>query len=117
MDDVMQTRVASVLTAVVGVALLFSPLFVTITGGALVSTFIAGGILAVAGVVQFFWENTIPSWVSGLTAAWLAISAVVFSMGGALLWTTLVAAAVAFLLAMWDGVEVDQVSQRHHARA
>lgn len=117
MDDVMQTRIASVLTAIVGIALLFSPLFMTITGGALISTYIAGGILTLAGVVQFFWENTIPSWVSGLTAAWLAISAVVFSMGGALLWTTIVAAAVAFLLAVWDGVEVDQVAQRHHVHA
>lgn len=113
MNDIMQTRIASVLTAAVGVALLFSPLFVTITGGALISTFIAGGTLTLAGVVQFFWENTIPSWVSGLTAVWLAISAVVFSMSGTLLWTTLVAAAAAFLLAMWDGVEVDQVAQRH----
>lgn len=117
MDNVMQTRVASVLTAIVGIALLFSPLFVTITGGALVSTFIAGGILTLAGVIQYFWENTIPSWVSGLTAAWLAISAVVFSMSGALLWTTIAAAAVAFLLAVWDGVEVDQVAQKHHVHA
>ena len=117
MDDVMQTRIASILTAVVGIALLFSPLFITITGGALISTYIVGGILALAGIVQFFWENTLPSWVSGLTAVWMAVSAVIFSMGGALLWTTLVAAAAALLLAMWDGVEVDQVSQRHHVHA
>lgn len=117
MDNVMQTRVASAFTAIVGIALLFSPLFVTITGGALVSTFIAGGILMLAGVVQYFWENTIPSWVSGLTAVWLAISAVVFGMSGALLWTTIAAAAVAFLLAVWDGVEVDQVAQKHHVHA
>lgn len=117
MDNVMQTRVASVLTIAVGIALLFSPLFVTITGGALVSTFITGGVLAIAGIVQIFWENTIPSWVSGLAAVWLAVSAVVFTMSGALLWTTLVAAAAAFILAMWDGVEVDQVAQHHHVHA
>ena len=117
MDDVMQTRVASVLTAAVGVALLLSPLFVTVTGGALISTFIAGGLLVLAGVVQVFMENTIPSWVSGLTAVWIAISAAVFGMTGTFLWVTLAAAAAAFLLAMWDGVEVDQVAQKHHVHA
>ena len=117
MNNVMQTRIASLLTAVVGVWLLISPLFIAITGGALVSTFIVGGILVAAGIVQFFWENTVPSWVSGLTAIYMAVSAVAFSMSGGVLWSTLAAAAAAFLLALWDGAEVDQVIQQHHVHA
>lgn len=116
MGDVMQTRLASILTALVGVGLLLLPLFISITGGALISTLVVGGVLVLAGAAQVFWESTLPSWVSGLTAVWLAVSAVVFSMSGTLLWSTLVAAAAAFLLAVWDGVEVDQVSQRHQAQ-
>jgi len=117
MNDTMQTRVASLLTAAIGVWLLFSPLFIGITGGALISTFITGGILVLAGAVQYFWENTLPSWVGGATAIWMAVSAVVFSMSGALVWSTLAAAAAAFILAMWDGVEVEHVVQRHHVHA
>lgn len=113
MNDIMQTRIASVLSAAVGVALLFSPLFVTITGGALISTFIVGGVLTLAGLTQIFWENALPSWVGGLTAIWMAVSAVVFSMSGVLLWMTLIAAAVVFLLATWDGVEIERVQHQH----
>lgn len=113
MDNVMQTRVASVLTVVVGAWLLISPLFISITGAALVSTLIVGAIVVVAGAVQAFWESTFPSWVSGLAALWMAISTISFGMSGALLWSTLVAAAATFLLAVWDGIEVDQVAQRH----
>jgi|SRR5579883_2236812 len=113
MNNVMQTRVASVLIAAVGIWLLVSPLFIATTGGALISTLAVGGVLGLAGIVQFFWENAIPSWVSGLAAAWLAVSAVVFSMDSALLWSTGLAAAATFLLALWDGIEVDQVAQEH----
>jgi len=114
MNNVMQKRIASSLTAIIGVALLVSPLFVSITGGALISTFIVGGVLVLAGMVQVFWDNILPSWVSGLAAAWLLLSAIVFTMSGALLWVTLAAAAGAFILALWDGIEVDLVQQQHH---
>ena len=117
MNDVMQTRVASVLTAVVGAWMLVSPLFISITGRALISTLVVGGILVVAGIVQYFWENTIPSWVSGLTAVWLAVSTIVFQLSGALLWSSLIAALATFFLAIWNVLEVDQVAEQHHAHA
>jgi hypothetical protein len=117
MNDVTQTRIASILTAGIGVWLLLLPLFVTVSGGALASTLIAGGVLALAGVVQLFWENTIPSWISGLAAAWLAFSAFVFTMADGLFWNTTIAAVAALLLAMWDGIEVDKVAERHHTHA
>lgn len=113
MDNVMQSRVASVLMALVGVWLLVSPLLITITGPALISLFAVGGLLVLTGVVQFFWENTIPSWVAGLAAVWLVVSTVVFSISGAALWSQVAAAAATLLLAAWDGIEVDEVVHGH----
>jgi len=113
MDDIAQSRVASAITIVFGVWLLVSPIFINLTGGALVSTLITGAIVAIAGVVQLFWENTIPSWVNGLAAVWLLIATIVFGMTGAQVWSELVSAIVIFVAATWDGIEVDQVHQRH----
>ena len=113
MDHVTQWRVASVLAVAVGVWLLVSPLFIAMTGTILINTLVVGGIITLAGLAQLIWENTIPSWVSGIAAVWLMVSAVVFSVSGAALWSQLIAAAAAFLLAAWDGFEVDQVSQQH----
>ena len=117
MNDVTQTRVASVLTAVIGIWLLLSPLFITTSGGALVSTLVVGGILLLAGVIELFWESTIPSWVSGLTAIWMAGSTALFGMGGLLFWDTIAAATATLLIAMWDGVEIGRVAQKHHTHA
>lgn len=114
MKDVMQTRIASVLTAVLGLWLLLSPTFITTTGGALASTLVAGSVLTLAGIVELFWKNTVPSWISGLTAAWLLVSTSVFGMADALFWDTIAAAAIAFMAAIWDGIEISKVAQRHH---
>lgn len=118
MNEVTQTRIASILTTALGVWLLLSPLFIATTGGALVSTLIVGGVLTLAGIVEFFWENTVPSWISGLTAVWMAISTTAFDMTDGLLWNTLAAAVATLLIAVWDGVEVSKVAeQRHHTHA
>lgn len=117
MNDVTQTRIASVLTAALGVWLLLSPIFIATTGGALVSALVAGSILTLAGIVEFFWENTVPGWISGLTAVWVAISAVTFSMDGALFWNTILVAVAAVMVAIWDGVEVSKVAEQHHTHA
>ena len=113
MNDTVQSRVASLLSVAAGGWLLISPLFISISGPELVNTYIVGGIIAAAALIQLLWENTLPSWVNALAAAWLAISTLVFSMSGAALWSALIAAAVAFVLAVWDGIEVDQVMQKH----
>jgi hypothetical protein len=118
MKDVTQTRIASALTAALGVWLLLSPIFIETTGGALVSTLIAGSILTLAGIVEFFWENIVPSWASGLTAAWMAISTAIFGMTDLLFWNTILIAAAIFAVAIWDATEVGKVvAQRHHTRA
>ena len=117
MNDVVQTRIASVLTAAVGVWLLISPLIITTTGGALVSTLITGSILALTSVVELVWESTLPSWIGGITGVWMALSIVVFGMNSALLWSTLIAAVVTFLLSAWDGIEIQKVAENHHTHA
>lgn len=117
MRDVTQTRIASVLTAALGVWLLLSPLFIETTNGALVSTLIAGSVLTLAGIVEFFWENIVPSWASGLTATWMAISTAVFGMTDVLFWNTILVAIVTLAVAVWDGTEVSRVAERHHTHA
>lgn len=117
MKDVTQTRIASVLTAALGVWLLVSPLFIETTNGALVSTLIAGSIFTLAGIVELFWENTVPSIVSGVTAVWMAISTITFNMTDALLWNTIIIAAAMLLVAIWDGIEIGKVAERHHIHA
>jgi len=113
MNNLIQSRLASVLLAVIGGWLLASPLFITITGPALISLMIVGGLFVVLGAVQFFWENSIPSWMAGLAAVWLVVSIVVFGLAGAALWSQVIAAAAALMLAVWDGTEADIVTHSH----
>ena len=117
MNSVTQSRIASALTAAVGVWLLVSPLFISISGNALISQLIVGGVIAVAGLVQIVWENTIPSWVNAAAAIWLIISTFLFSASTAAVWSAVIAAAATLVLATWDGIEVDQLSREHHAQA
>jgi len=117
MESLSQSRLASVLTMLVGVWLLISPIFISITGGALTNILIVGAIIALAGLVQLIWTNsTLPSWISALAAVWLFIAAFTFSgVSNAVSWNEVVSAIVAFILSTWDGVEVSQVQHRHHA--
>jgi hypothetical protein len=117
MQDITQSRIASVLTTGVGVWLLVSPLFISVTGNALINLLVVGGVVTVAGLVQLIWENTIPSWINALAAVWLFIAAFMFSgISTTVAWNEAISAAVAFLLATWDGIEIDQVHREHHAR-
>src|SRR6476659_4924063 len=100
-----QTVLASVLTFLVGAWILVSPVFISITGAALVSMMVAGGVLALAGLVQIFWENTLPSWTSAVAAAYLFVTAFTFTVSDAVIWNQVVAGFVAFILATWDGIE------------
>lgn len=117
MQSLSQSRVASVLTIVVGAWLLLSPLAISITGAALVNLLIVGGVMAVAGLVQLFWMNTFPSWITALAAIWLFIAAFAFSVSTGAAWNQAISAIVAFILATWDGVEVSEVQREHHASA
>lgn len=115
MESLSQSRLASVLTLVVGVWLVLSPLFISITGGALTNILIVGGVIALAGLVQLIWTgSTLPSWIAALAAVWLFIAAFAFSVSNAMAWNEVIAAIVAFILSTWDGMEVSQVQHREH---
>lgn len=115
MESLSQSRLASVLTMLVGVYLIVSPLFISITGGALTNIIIVGAVMALAGLVQLAWTNSaLPSWVSALAAVWLFIAAFAFSVSNGMAWNEVVAAVVAFILSTWDGMEISQVQHREH---
>ena len=90
------------------------PVFTSVTGAALVSTLITGGVIALAGLVQLFWENVLPSWVEGLVAIWLFTSAIVFTISAAAAWNLVLAAIAAIFIALWDGFEVSELHQARH---
>ena len=115
MQNTTQLRVASVLTILLGAWVAISPAFISITGAALTNIIITGSVIALAGLIQLFTRSTSPSWLAGLAAVWLFISAFAFSVSNNAAWNMAISGIVAFLLATWDGVEVNTVERRHHA--
>jgi hypothetical protein len=117
MAEKRQSIFASIIILLIGVWLILSPIWVVLSGGATASTIITGIIIALAGLVQLFWEVTVPSWISALAAIWLFISAFAYSVGTGAMWSLLVSAVAVFFLSYWDGIEVSQLQHRHgHAR-
>lgn len=114
MQSLAQSRFASVLAVLVGVWLLLTPLAISMTGAALVSILITGGVIAFLGLVQLVWVNALPSWIMGLAAIWLFISAFAFSVSNAGAWNQVIFAIVTFILATWDGVEIGEFRRQHH---
>ncbi len=114
MKDLTQSRIASGLTAVAGIWLLLTPLVISMTGTALTSIFITGGVILLAGLIQMIWMNVIPSWVNLLAAVWLFISAFALTMSNGAAWNQVIVAVVTFVLAAWDEVEVRDIYHRMH---
>ncbi len=115
MDAKVQSITASVLEVIVGAWVMLVPVFTSVTGGMLTSILITGGLIALAGLVQLFWENILPSWVDAVAAIWLAASVYVFSgVSTAVKWNVVIAAAVTLILAIWDVAEVSQTQHLHH---
>jgi hypothetical protein len=114
-----QSRLASVLTLLVGIWVAISPIWISVSGGALVSVIATGVVIALFSLVQYFWENALPSWIMGLAAVWLFVSAFVFSSnvisGGAMV-NQILSAVAAFALAYWDGIEITHVHELHEQR-
>jgi len=110
MDDLNQSRFASIVTLLVGIWVAISPVFISVTGGARTSLIITGIVIALAGLVQIFWANPLPSLVSGLASIWLFISAFAFAnLSNAIVWSAVISAVVVFLLSIWDEVEISHV--------
>jgi hypothetical protein len=107
-----QSRFASVVMLLVGIWVAISPIWVSVTGGAQTSVIITGIVIALCGLAQYFWRSTLPSWIAGLAAIWLFLSTFGYDVSTAATWNQVIFAIVTFVLAFWDGVEVNQV--QHH---
>jgi hypothetical protein len=114
MKDQSQSQLASLLTVGVGAWLMVSPLFIAASGAALVNTLIIGGIFVVAGMVQLIWTNTLPSWISAVAAIWLLGSAFIFNADIGYVWSMVLSAVAALVLAVWDGVEITHLQHSRH---
>jgi hypothetical protein len=106
MESLTQSRLASFLTLALGVWLAISPSFISVSGGAKTNLIVVGVIIGLAGFIQMFWHSTLPSWVVGLGAIYLLISAFAYNVSNAVTWNMILSSAAAFMLATWDGVEV-----------
>jgi hypothetical protein len=116
MKDRTQSRLASVIAIIAGVWLLASPLWISMTGWSLTNIIIVGVIIGLAGLIQLLWINTVPSWVVILAAVWLFISAFIFDMSAAAVWNMVITAAVVFVDAIWDNIEVGHMQHGQHVR-
>jgi hypothetical protein len=115
-DEKRQSVYASLLILLTGVWVAISPIWVVYSGGAKTNAIITGIVMALAGFVQLFWENTLPSWISALAAVWLFISAFTYNVGTGAMWSQLLSAIAVFGLSYWDGFEVNHL-HAHHASA
>ena len=114
MNDRSQSIVASTLELAVGTWLLLSPLFLAVSGAALVNVLIVGGIIALAGLAQLVWTSILPSWVSALAAIWLGVSAFIFNADAGFVWSIVLSAIAVFTLSVWDGIEVTHIQNHGH---
>ena len=117
MNDKSQSRLASVLMLGIGAWLMASPLFISVSGAAFTNVLIVGGIIALAGLTQLIWKNTLPSWISAVAAVWLLVSAFIFSADTSFVWSVVLSAVATFTLAVWDGVEVNHFQHSGHQPA
>jgi hypothetical protein len=114
MKDTTQSVVASVLMSGIGVWLMASPLFITVNDAALMNVLIVGGVIAVAGLTQLLWGSTLPSWIAALAALWLVVSVFIFSASAGFVWSAVLSAVTAFILAVWDGIEINHAQHTVH---
>lgn len=108
-----QSRLASVLSLLVGLWVLLSPIWVTVSGAAFVSVIIVGIIMIIAAATQLFLDNTVPSWINGVLAVWLLLSAFIFGVGSAATTSQVISAVLAFIFAYWYGMEVNELHTVH----
>lgn len=115
MKDRDQSRLASILALLVGIWVLISPTWVGVSGAALTSTIIVGIVMIIASVVQiFFTRNTVPSWIVGIAAVWLLISAFTYGVTAGAMTSQIISAVLAFIFAYWDGAEVTEMHSSRH---
>ena len=111
METRTQSTLASGLTMAVGLWLLVTPLFISMTGAALANILVVGAVIALIGLVELFWTNTLPSWLGALTAVWLFASVLLFDMSSTAAWNMALFAIATFVISIWEGLEAGQLQQ------
>jgi hypothetical protein len=114
MEDLRQTKLASILALLAGIWVLISPIWFVMTGGQSTNAIIIGVIVAIMALVQLGVKNVAPSWINGLAAVWLFITAFIFSASTASIWELAISAIVVFVLSIWDGAEMAHFESHHH---
>lgn len=115
MRDRDQSRLASILALLVGIWVVISPLWISMSGAAMTSLMIVGIIIIISSLLQLGYGREIaPSWVVALAAVWLFVSAFIFSMDAGAMYSQMISAILAFVFAVWDGVEVKSIQTHQH---
>ncbi len=117
MNDLSQSRFASTLTLLIGAWVTVSPIWISMSSGAMTSTYIVGIILILASLVQYFVRSSWPSWVNGIAAVWLFLSIFFYSMSVGAVWSAVISAILLVAVAVWDGIEIENYNHHHHAAA
>lgn len=112
MNKVVQKRTASVVVALTGLWVAFSPLMFDMSNTAMWNAIIAGGLLALMGIAQLFLRSGIPSVIGMLAAVWFVLAAFVFDQSTAAMWSLSIAAIVGFVASVWDEVAALDVSHQ-----
>lgn len=115
-----QSRIAVSLALLVGIWVILSPLWISVSGGALASVIIMGLVIVAASIARYFRKNVVPSLVMGLAAAWLLLSTIAYGIEAAAAWNQILSGIVLAVLAYWDWAEVTELQQgsgRHHTTA
>lgn len=115
MRDRDQSRLASILALLVGIWVVISPVWISMSGAAMASLIIVGIIIIVSSLLQLgYGREMAPSWIVALAAVWLFISAFMFTMGAGAMYSQMISAILAFIFAVWDGVEVKNIQSHQH---
>lgn len=117
MNDLAQSRTASILDIILGIWIAISPIWISVSGAALVTLFIVAGILIVLGFAQMATENSTPSWIMTLAAIWLFISAFSYGLQHSAVVNLAISGIVAFVLSVWDTAEISHYHDQHTAGA
>lgn len=114
MERLSQSRIASSLLILLGAWLVLSPAALSYSGAALVSILGVGALVGLSGLLQMFWESSLPSWTASVLAVYLFISAFIYRLGNLESWNMAAAGVVIFLIATWDGVEIGEFHRQHN---
>lgn len=111
-----QSRIASLLALLVGLWVVLSPIWISVSDGTLANVIIIGIVVIAASIVQYFWNSVVPSWVMGLAAVWSLISVMIYDMSIVAVWSHILSAIAVGILAYWGWAEMSQrpSDDRHH---